>query len=182
MSREDTPTICIYCPETRSEQFTGVEHVIQQSFGTFADQTPTLRCVCDGCNAYFKKELDQVFARETIEGITRYKKGIFSRKSRQQTRLRIVLPHTDETGAAAGVVTWVDGRTGNLMLPLQVHFQRADTREYDPVFKDEVRKLNWREKGYSDQASRYSLTVAMNMRRWYDFWMRSASSICANRK
>jgi hypothetical protein len=85
MSREDTPTICIYCPETRSEQFTAVEHVIQQSFGTFADQTPTLRCVCDGCNAYFKKELDQVFARETIEGITRYQKGIFSRESRQQT-------------------------------------------------------------------------------------------------
>jgi len=74
--------ICIYCRTVDTERFRGVEHVIPQSFGTFGDQTPTLKTVCDDCNDYFKKELDQVLARETIEGLTRYNKGIYSSETR----------------------------------------------------------------------------------------------------
>jgi hypothetical protein len=72
---------CIYCKKEKDE-FKGVEHVIPQSFGLFGTQTPTLKCVCDECNAFFAKELDLRLARETLEGITRYKQGIFSRETR----------------------------------------------------------------------------------------------------
>lgn len=143
--------ICIYCRKTGAEHFTNVEHVIPQSFGTFGAETPTLDCVCDECNAYFGKELDQVFARETVEGVTRYNKGIYSRESRPQTRLRITLPETPEMGDAAGVITWVDGQTGLLMLPpLQVHFLDKNTGQYVVLTEPELVSLNWKERGYSD--------------------------------
>ena len=59
---------CIYCPQTDPSRFRGVEHVIPQGFGRFGSETPTLDCVCDDCNAYFRRELDQLLARETYEG------------------------------------------------------------------------------------------------------------------
>ncbi|HWY19970.1 MAG TPA: HNH endonuclease [Candidatus Acidoferrum sp.] len=162
MAKENT---CIYCKETQAKKFKGVEHVIPQSFGKFANQTPTLLCVCDSCNAFFMKELDQVFARDTVEGITRYKKGLYSRESRRQTRLTITIPKTDEMAAAGGVVTWVDGQTGNLMPPpLQVHFRSVDTNEYVPVFKNELHGLDWKKRGYSDK----SIKIFSNSRDEYE--------------
>jgi hypothetical protein len=57
---------CIYCPQTDPGRFRGVERVIPQGFGRFGSDTPTLDCVCDGCNAYFGRELDQLLTRDTF--------------------------------------------------------------------------------------------------------------------
>jgi hypothetical protein len=144
--------VCIYCKTTDAQCFRGVEHVIPQSFGTFGDQTPTLKSVCDGCNAFFKKELDQILARETIEGLTRYNKGIYSSETRPQNRLKIALADPHEVGDAAGIAAWVDGQTGNLMpRPLQVVFRKSSTGEYVPVFEKDLRSLDWKKEGYSDK-------------------------------
>ena len=51
---------CIYCAACEPNHFKGCEHVIPQSFGLFGTHTPTLDCVCDDCNAYFSRELEQV--------------------------------------------------------------------------------------------------------------------------
>jgi hypothetical protein len=67
MSNDKT---CIYCRQTDSDRFRGVEHVIPQGFGRFGSETPTLDCVCDDCNAYFGRELDQLLTRDTYEGIS----------------------------------------------------------------------------------------------------------------
>jgi hypothetical protein len=61
---------CIYCSQTDPNRFRGVEHVIPQGFGRFGSATSTLDCVCDDCNAYFGRELDQLLTRETLEGIS----------------------------------------------------------------------------------------------------------------
>jgi hypothetical protein len=82
---------CIYCLKDSDVTFRGVEHVIPEAFGTFGSNTPTLHCVCDDCNAYFGRVLDQLLARETIEGISRYTRGQLSRESRAQKRLEINL-------------------------------------------------------------------------------------------
>ena len=58
-------SICIYCSQTDPSRFRGVEHVIPQGFGRFGSEMPTLDCVCDDCNAFFGRELDQLLARET---------------------------------------------------------------------------------------------------------------------
>ena len=58
--------------------YSSVEHVLPQSFGVFGAKTPTLKdCVCDNCNQYFERDLDQVIARESLEGITDIKRASF---------------------------------------------------------------------------------------------------------
>ena len=106
---------CIYCLTEDATRFKGVEHVIPQSFGTFGDLTPTLDCVCDDCNAYFGKTLDDYLARDTLEGIARYSRGQPSSEKRPQKRLLITLDEGPETGNFAGARVAIDGTTATLM-------------------------------------------------------------------
>jgi len=140
--------ICIYCKEDKNV-VEGVEHVIPQSFGRFGSKTPTLRCVCDECNAFFARELDLRLARETLEGITRYKKGILSRETRPQRTLRFTLG--EEAGEYAGaIIGGVDGRTGRLLKPLpQVHFLNEKTGKREAVPIEDIAGLNWKDRNYS---------------------------------
>lgn len=96
--------ICVYCRTTNKELFKGREHVIPRSFGTFDSKTPTLHCVCDECNSYFKKDLDQALARDTLEGVTRYKKGIYSREKQFPKSLQFALEETEEAGDYGGAI------------------------------------------------------------------------------
>jgi hypothetical protein len=144
---------CIYCKVEDPSKFTSVEHVFPQSFGTFGTQTPTLKsCVCDDCNQYFKKELDQLLARESLEGITRYKKGMFSREPRVQRELVVKLPETPEMGPNAGVLVWIDGTTGKIREPLpQAHFKNQGTGKYEVIRGWDLANLDWKVRGYSDK-------------------------------
>jgi len=105
---------CIYCYKESNDGFTSVEHVIPQSFGKFGSDTPTLDCVCDDCNAYFAKELDQILARDTIEGVTRYKKGLLSREQRFPKSIRYTLTEEENKAGewAGALLTSPDPLTG----------------------------------------------------------------------
>jgi hypothetical protein len=72
VQHEPRHSTCIYCGQNDPSRFCTVEHVVPQAFGRFGGVTPTLDRVCDDCNAYFGRELDQLLARETPEGISRY--------------------------------------------------------------------------------------------------------------
>jgi hypothetical protein len=145
---------CIYCKTEDQNKFKSVEHVFPQCFGVFATETPTLKeCVCDDCNQYFMKHLDQIIARESLEGITRYKKGMYARESRVQQRLIVTLPDTPEMGENAGVLVWIDGQTGKIREPLpQVHFQVGDSGRYVVVKASALEGLDWKAAGYSDKS------------------------------
>jgi hypothetical protein len=140
---------CIYCPNEDASLFRGVEHVIPKSFGTFYDSTPTLDCVCDECNRYFDRELDVVFARDTLEGIARYKRGQFSSEVRPQKRLNITLVEGAETGDFAGAVVSVDGTTGKL-LPIAAQFLAFNftTGKFDVFFSHQLVGLKLPEEIY----------------------------------
>lgn len=144
---------CIYCKCDDPQKFRSIEHALPQSFGTFGTETPTLKgVVCDDCNQFFKRDLDQVFARESLEGLTRYKKGILSSEARPQRLLRIAIPNTPSMGPAAGVLVWIDGTTGRMAAPLgQVHFFNDATGEFRAVLKDDLEEFDWRGGGYSDR-------------------------------
>jgi hypothetical protein len=130
---------CIYCLKDSGVSFQGVEHVIPQAFGTFGSDTPTLRCVCDGCNTYFGRELDQFLARETIEGVSRYARGVLSSESRAQRTLEITLADEEEVGPFAGVRVSIDGATGNLMLPrAQFHAFNFETSQNEVYFLEQI--------------------------------------------
>jgi hypothetical protein len=120
--------ICIYCRQTDPDRFRGVEHVIPQGFGRFGSDTPTLDCVCDDCNAYFGRELDQLLTRDTYEGISRYSRGRFSSQARPQKRVSLALADPGEAGAFQGLRVSVDGTTGQLM-PLAAKFHITTSRQ-----------------------------------------------------
>jgi hypothetical protein len=145
---------CIYCGDTDPGQFQGVEHVVPQSFGTYGSSTPTLACVCDGCNAYFGRELDQLLTRDTIEGISRYARGQRSRESRPQRRLSIALAEGPEAGPFAGMRVAVDGTTGTLMRPrAQFHVFNFETQADEVYFLNQIASLTLPEAIYGAPGS-----------------------------
>lgn len=141
---------CIYCQRDESAaKFDGVEHVIPQAFGSFSSETPTLKCVCDECNGGFGETLDIYLARETVEGVVRYKNGIFSSEVRPQKHLHITLDEGKETGQFAGMKVAIDGTAGKLMPPLAqfqiLNRQRGRTETY---FKHQIDGLKLPEEVY----------------------------------
>jgi hypothetical protein len=127
---------CIYCDETDPFRFSGREHVVPQAFGKFGSKTPTLKCVCDGCNAIFGRELDQILARDTLEGMLRYNQGKRSTEKRAQRRLRITLADESEAeGFVGAVLEGVDPTNLQLMpLATQLQIKNLTTGETE-IFK-----------------------------------------------
>jgi hypothetical protein len=136
---------CIYCYQTDPGRFRGVEHVIPQAFGRFGSETPTLDCVCDD----FGRELDQLLARETYEGISRYSRGQFSNQARPQKRVSLALADPAEAGAFQGLRVSVDGTTGRLMPPAaQFHIHNFTTGKDEVYFLPQIAALALPEADY----------------------------------
>jgi HNH endonuclease len=141
--------VCIYCAQTDVSRFYGVEHVIPQGFGTFDSKTPTLNCVCDDCNSYFGRELDQLLTRETPEGVLRYSRGHLSSEARLQKRLNLTLADPLEAGEFAGLRVAVDGTTGRLMPPAaQFHIHNFQTGKDEVYFLSQIAGLTLKEVDY----------------------------------
>jgi hypothetical protein len=68
---------CIYCLKNLTVgSFKGREHVIPQAFGKFHPENLVLhKMVCDECNTYLGKNVDRFLARDTLEGVERYRHG-----------------------------------------------------------------------------------------------------------
>ncbi len=145
--------ICIYCDQKDQDKFKGVEHVIPQSFGKFGTKTPTLDCVCDDCNAYFAKELDQILARDTIEGVTRYKKGKLSSQQRFPKSLRFQLNETENEGEYGGaLVGGIDPLTGkSLPLVPQFWIYNIQDKKWERYLLEEIKSLVITDEKYGDK-------------------------------
>lgn len=134
---------CIYCKKQGRENFKGVEHVIPQSFGKFGTKTPTLKCVCDECNAYFSKELDLLLARDTLEGVTRSKKGIPSNAKNHPKSLKFALEEVPENGQYGGALLAApDPKTGQpgVLVP-QFWIRNIQKNEWEKYHISEIRSL-----------------------------------------
>lgn len=155
---------CIYCKTEDDKFFTSREHVIPRSFGTFGSKTPTLHCVCDECNAYFKRELDQGLARDTLEGVTRYKKGLLSREQQFPKNLQFALDETEENGDYGGVILGgYDPLTGKpLPLVPQFWIRNFKTNEWERYKIDQIKdvKINEEIHGSSTPGSRQMRVMA----------------------
>lgn len=135
---------CIYCSNSDPNKFAGREHVLPQAFGKFGSKTPTLDCVCDECNSYFSRELDQVLARETLEGVTRYKNAKYSTEQRPQRKLRFSLADDAEAGEFKGaVIGGVDPTTGKLLpLETQLQIRNCLTDTMDVFLQRDIDKID----------------------------------------
>lgn len=131
--------VCIFCHGQEGQvALKNKEHVIPQSFGKFGSQTPTLDCVCDPCNAFFAKTLDTYFARESLEGIWRYQKGIRSSEDRVQRHITIQLPDDPELGIFARTRVYIDGTTGQVVPLTYIRLKNISTGEELFLLRHEV--------------------------------------------
>lgn len=147
---------CIYCKTQDPELFKGVEHLIPQSFGTFGSDTPTLDCVCDECNNLFGRTIDQAFARDSWEGVTRYKQGIKSSEKRLQTRLKFSINDEGDMGGFVGArLGGVDSQTGHILPPpSQFQILNVQTDEYEVYNFSEIKDIKLSDEKYGAKGTR----------------------------
>ncbi|MBI4525345.1 MAG: hypothetical protein HY695_16205 [Deltaproteobacteria bacterium] len=113
---EDNPRQCIYC------KCSGVtfarEHVIPRAFGTFGPETMVLiEAVCIDCNQELGKELDEILARDSFEGLIRAEKLRPRRGKKDRFRARRILirvPDEATFGHFRGARMAVDWKTRKL--------------------------------------------------------------------
>jgi hypothetical protein len=67
---------CIYCHDVKDESAFNREHVIPEAFGTFEQNMVLHHVVCETCNTYFADHLEIKLARDSIEGLNRYKHNV----------------------------------------------------------------------------------------------------------
>lgn len=72
---------CIYCLKEKDKKFFNREHVLHASFGLYGSETMTLiNKVCTECNDSFGKTIDPFLARDTLEGVQRFKFRLMDKK------------------------------------------------------------------------------------------------------
>jgi hypothetical protein len=151
---------CIYCDDSDPAKFSGREHVIPQAFGTFGAKTPTLKCVCDPCNSALGRHLDQMLARDTLEGVARYAQGRLSKEMRPQWRLRFTLADQTEAGAMLGAAIAGLDPTTNQLLPLatQLQIENRQTGKTDIFTRAELGRFTLLDEIYGPPGAR-KLTI-----------------------
>jgi hypothetical protein len=92
-------TICIYCKEDKpSTSFRKAEHVLPKSFGGFKNNLTLNGVVCDDCNSYFGNELETYLARDTPDGLNRFRLGYRDPKDYKSLGKRSSLAHKADSG------------------------------------------------------------------------------------
>lgn len=158
---------CIYCHATDSALFKKVEHVVPQGFGTFGSDTLVLKCVCDPCNEYFGKELDQPLARDSWEGLTRYRQGLRSREKRKHPRISLSLAEEEELGNFSGALLEdVDGTVGGLPMPKsQFWIFNKQKNRWDRFSFEEIKNFKMNDELYGEKGSRETRIISLKTRR-----------------
>lgn len=107
-------TSCIYC--RGAGPFTTIEHVIPESLGN--DELILKGCVCDRCQAYFGKEVEQYVLTKTPIAVWRTLLGIRTKNGRlptvdvtQSKRAKGMLPDIHRLHDNIGFAAHPDGST-----------------------------------------------------------------------
>lgn len=107
-------TLCLYCRQ--AGPFTTIEHVVPESLGN--DDLILEGCVCDSCQSYFGKEIEQYVLAKTPIAVWRTLIGIRTKKGRfptvdvsQPDRQKGILPDTHSRHDDLGFTSHPDGST-----------------------------------------------------------------------
>jgi len=179
---------CIYCKQIKPiSDYSKKEHVIPQSFGTFANNMTLDRHVCDNCNKYFGDNLEINLARDTFEGLARFDYGVKKtsefKSLGQRSRLKIRVNEGQFKGAYVYLEYSPD--TGELMIrPLkQIGFYHSESAQHSYFSLEEIpHKSELEEKGFdltqrnaviaiginSEQAKEILATKGITLRSWGD--------------
>ncbi len=135
---------CIYCLEDKPPAaFSGREHVIPQAFGTFDTDNLVLRCVCDDCNKHFGRTIDLKLARDSLEGIDRFRAGVRPAAEFKSMGGRSTTYVEVSGGSLAGAKGYHvadatnTGRLGIVAFP-QIGFARSEDGPYEWFLLDKL--------------------------------------------
>jgi plasmid stabilization system protein ParE len=156
---------CIYCLEEKpASAFSGREHVTPKAFGRFDTNNLVLRCVCDDCNNYFGREIDQKLARDSAEALDRVNVGIKSAKDFQSLGRRSTTYVQFQEGPLAGGKGYAvasrngDNTLGVMAFP-QVWFGKSEEGPFEKFLRDEVpTREELAAKGY-EAGTRFNIKV-----------------------
>jgi hypothetical protein len=121
---------CIYCRRTILEAtFAGKEHVIPRAFGGFKDSLTLIGAICDACNEYLGRELDEYLARDTHEGLLRFRFGIRPAADYRSLGRRSTLTSRIDSGRLRGAIIWYADVQGVLRPVLAPQLGFGKTKE-----------------------------------------------------
>jgi len=130
---------CIYCK--LSEVAFSREHVIPEAFGSYGPKTMVLtREVCGHCNSRLGRELDEILARDSFEGLLRAELLPPRRKKKDRFKARrtiIRIPDEAKFAEYRGARMAVDWRTRRLR-PLDQVLVRDDSGRMHSFTRDEM--------------------------------------------
>lgn len=86
-----TTATCIYCCETKPLATFNREHVLPEAFGKYERNLVLHDRVCKLCNDFFSKHLDGPLARDTKEGLERFKQGLVREKKKRTLGKRLAM-------------------------------------------------------------------------------------------
>jgi hypothetical protein len=99
--------VCIYCRGREpTTSFRNREHVMWDAFGGFKDPLVLRGVVCDDCNQEFGDGLDRYLARDTIEGLHRYRFKVKPAAGYKSAGKRSRLTSRIAQGRWVGAVVW----------------------------------------------------------------------------
>lgn len=110
--------------------------MIPQAFGKFGERNLIAWDVCDSCNSFFGRSLDQLLARETYEGHLRFEAGVKPVKSYKPPRdgRRVRTFGKDGPWAGMELRPRVDSAGGQLVQAPIAQIGFARTAEDPPTF------------------------------------------------
>ena len=98
-----TDRICIYCRAESPPSVFNREHVLQEGFGRFRNALVLHGMVCKDCNDHFSRTIDLVLARDSFEGLERYRWGVKSPDEvRRFLHRNVTLRAQDDMGEFSG--------------------------------------------------------------------------------
>jgi hypothetical protein len=134
---------CVYCAST--EPRVGRGHVVPQAFGAFQHNL-TLECVCDGCNAYFSRELELSLSRDGAEGFLRLQHGLKSPEASRRLLNRRIASTIQEPGPYFGAhARFGPDLSGESLQPiplLQVGFRRPTDEQMTWIVEEHLSPLS----------------------------------------
>lgn len=125
---------CIYCLTTSPEAtFEKAEHVIPQSFGVFRNNLTLRGVVCDACNQLFGDSIDLYLARDTPDGIDRFRLGGKPASGFKSLGARSMMSIRVDSGPLKGSEARLKNVDGELVVvsPPQVGFGRTESGPYE---------------------------------------------------
>ena len=132
---------CIYCLEEKESRFfNSREHAIPQCFGVFRDNLTLNKMVCDECNQYFGRNIENCLGRDSLEGIARYRFGINPKKMPFHKRLKFMVGNVNVLKGVQVIPLPSDRQreTNELKLISQVGFFNKRTGKYSYFSKEEI--------------------------------------------